>query len=66
MTATAMVAIRTTSWRCAKRDLASHPPMTTAMPKKMNVVARAPTSLASVDMFVSSASGYVAATTAGR
>ena len=53
---------------CPPEELepASHPPTTSAVPKKMNVVERAPTSLASVEMLVSSASGYAAATTAGR
>ena len=66
MTATPIVAVCTTTRRFARCRVASQPPTTSAMPKKIKVVARAPTSLASVDMFVSNASGYVAAMAAGR
>ena len=47
MTATPIVAIRSMTQRPLESRRASHPPMTTAMPKNMKVVAREPTSLAS-------------------
>ncbi len=44
---------------------ASHPPTTTAMPKKMNAIARAPTSALDAESRVKRATGYAAAIITG-
>ena len=54
-TATPTVATASPARGAGRR--ASHPPVTTATPKKMKVVVRAPISLASEEMFDSIASG---------
>src|SRR5215469_8952723 len=66
MTATPIVAIRSTTERRLKSRPASQPPATTATAKNMKVVVREPISLAPDDMFESTASGYVAAIAAGK